>query len=170
MQNISIISALSVLFLIGMTFHVMAESDQYLQLKELYHEQRWNLEKEFKEKFQESSKKYQQEKQVVYHKIDSDHTLTSQQISQMLQNTFLDFVERQDDIKDEYTLQVDALNEKFAIKFEQFGEKMPLWVEKVRILWEQGKISDFEFANFLSFVINNDIIKLEQWIFSKYND
>ena len=147
----------------------MAESEEYLQLKELYHEQRWNLEKEFEEKYQESSKKYQQEKQAVYEKIDSDHTLTSQQISQMLQKTFSDFVERQEDIKTEYESRVKALNEKFAIKFEQFGEPMPLWVERVMEFWSKGQISDSEFTNFLSFVINNDIIKLEQWIFSKYN-
>ncbi len=149
----------------------MADSEEeYLQLKGIYNEQRWNLENEFKEKFKESSSKFQKEKQTVYDKQESDPTLTTQQINQMLQNVFSDFVERQENIKIEYESRVDALNQMFEIKFEQFGNKMPSWIENVMEMWNKGQISDLEFVNFLSFVINNDIIKLEQWIFSKYND
>lgn len=147
-----------------------ADSEKYLQIKEIYNEQRWDLEQEFKKKFTESSEKFQNDKQTVYDKLKSDPTLTTQQTTQMLQNAFSNFVERQEYIKEEYESRVDALNQRFEIKFEQFGEKMPSWVEKIMEMWSKGQISDSEFVNFLSFVINNDIIKLEHWIFSKYND
>ena len=151
--------------------YVMAESnEQYLELKKIYDEQRWNLEKEFKEKFNESSDQFKEQKQAIYEKSESDSTITSKQINQMLSDVFYEFVDRQDDIKTEYSSRVDALNEMFKVKFEQLGNEIPLWVEKVMELWHKGKISDVEFVNFLSFVINNDIIKLEQWIFSDYNN
>jgi hypothetical protein len=148
----------------------MSDSDeQYLQLKEIYDEQRWNLENEFKEKFQESRRYFDEQKQAIYDKNESDSPLTPEQTDQMLKDIFFEFIERQDDIKTEYTSRVDALHTMFKIKFEQLGNEMPLWVEKVMELWQKGKISDVEFVNFLSFVINNNIIKLEQWIFSEYN-
>ena len=149
----------------------MADSDeQYLELKEIYGEQRWNLEKEFKEKFNESSDHFKEQKQEIYDINESDSPLTLEQTNQMLQDIFFEFVERQEDIKTEYASRVDALNAMFKVKFEQLGNEMPLWVEKVMEFWHKGKISDVEFVNFLSFVINNDIIKLEQWIFSDYNN
>jgi len=151
--------------------HVIADSDeQYSELKKLYGEQRWNLEKEFKEKFSESSNQFKEQKQAIYDKNESNSPLTLEQTNQMLRDVFSEFVDRQEDIKTEYTLRVDALNEKFKIKFEQFGNEIPPWVEKVMELWYKGKISDVEFVDFLSFVINNNIIKLEQWIFSDYNE
>ncbi|MGY5149074.1 MAG: hypothetical protein ACW9W3_03340 [Candidatus Nitrosopumilus sp. bin_68KS] len=171
MQKIFSIFGFIIIFFIGMISYGMADSEEeYLQLKGIYNEQRWNLENEFKEKFKESSSKFQKEKQTVYDKQESDPTLTTQQINQMLQNVFSDFVERQENIKIEYESRVDALNQMFEIKFEQFGNKMSSWIENVMEMWNKGQISDLEFVNFLSFVINNDIIKLEQWIFSKYND
>jgi hypothetical protein len=151
--------------------HVMADSDeQYSELKKLYGEQRWNLEKEFKEKFNESSDQFKEQKQAIHDKNESDSPLTLEQTNQMLRDVFSEFVNRQEDIKTEYALRVKALNEKFKIKFEQFGNEMPFWVEKVMEFWSKGEISDVEFVNFISFVINNDIIKLEQWIFSDYNN
>jgi len=160
------------MILIGFTpLSVMADSDeQYLELKKIYDEQRWNLEKEFKEKFNESSIQFKEKKQLVYEKSKSDPSLTSEQINQMLRNAFYEFVDRQDDIKKEYASRVDSLNLMFKVKFDQFNIEMPLWVENVLELWRQGKISDVEFVNFLSFVINKDIINLEQWMFSDYND
>jgi len=159
------------IFFIEMISYVMADSDeQYLEIRKIYDEQRWNLEKEFKEKFNESSNQFEEQKQAIYEKSETDPSLTSEQINQMLRNVFYEFVDRQEDIKTEYALRVDALNEMFKIKFEQFGDKMPSWIEKVMELWQKGEISDVEFVDFLSFVINNDIIKLEQWIFSEYNN
>ena len=155
----------------GLMQHVIADSDeQYSELKKLYGEQRWNLEKEFKEKFNESSNQFKEQKQAIYDKNESNSPLTLEQTNQMLRDVFSEFVDRQEDIKTKYTLRVDALNEKFKIKFEQFGNEIPPWVEKVMELWYKGKISDVEFVDFLSFVINNNIIKLEQWIFSDYNE
>ncbi|WP_428324302.1 hypothetical protein [Nitrosopumilus sp.] len=170
MQKIFSIFLFIGIFFIQMVPEAVSESDEYLELQKIYNEQRWNLEKEFKVKFTDSSDKFQKDKQAVYDKQKSDPTLTTQQINQMLQNVFTGFVERQDDIKTEYETEVNALNQMFEIKFEQFGNSMPLWVEKVMELWSNGQISDSEFVNFLSYVINNDIIKLEQWVFSKYND
>ena len=169
-QKIFFVQLVAGIFIVGVIPYAIAESEEYLQLQELYNEQRWNLEQEFKEKFTNSSEKYQKEKQEVYKRQESDSTLTTQQIEEMLQNVFSDFVNRQEDIKIEYELRVDALNQMFKIKFEQFGEPIPSWIEKVMQFWSKGQISDSEFVNFLSFVINNDIIKLEQWIFLKYNN
>lgn len=166
----SLLFGLTGIFFIGLIPYGMSDSDeQYLQLKEIYDEQRWNLENEFKEKFQESRRYFDEQKQAIYDKNESDSPLTPEQIDQMLKDIFFEFIERQDDIKTEYTSRVDALHTMFKIKFEQLGNEMPLWVEKVMELWQKGKISDVEFVNFLSFVINNNIIKLEQWIFSEYN-
>ncbi|BDQ31080.1 hypothetical protein [Nitrosopumilus zosterae] len=170
MQNMHMLFGLTGIFFIGLIPYGMSDSDeQYLQLKEIYDEQRWNLEKEFEEKFQESRKYFDEQKQAIHDKNESDSPLTPEQTDQMLKDIFFEFIERQEEIKIEYTSRVDALNAMFKIKFEQFGNEMPLWVEKVMELWQKGKISDVEFVNFLSFVINNDIIKLEQWIFSEYN-
>jgi hypothetical protein len=166
----SLLFGLTGIFFIGLIPYGMSDSDeQYLQLKEIYDEQRWNLENEFKEKFEESRRYFDEQKQAIYDKNESDSPLTPEQIDQMLKDIFFEFIERQDDIKTEYTSRVDALHTMFKIKFEQLGNEMPLWVEKVMELWQKGKISDVEFVNFLSFVINNNIIKLEQWIFSEYN-
>jgi hypothetical protein len=161
----SLLFGLTGIFFIGLIPYGMSDSDeQYLQLKEIYDEQRWNLENEFKEKFQESRRYFDEQKQAIYDKNESDSPLTPEQTDQMLKDIFFEFIERQDDIKTEYTSRVDALHTMFKIKFEQLGNEMPLWVEKVMELWQKGKISDVEFVNFLSFVI-----KLEQWIFSEYN-
>lgn len=174
MQKISQIFGLILILFVGLISYGMAYSDEpnpeYLQLKEIYDQQRWNLEEEFEKKFKESSNHFHEQKQAIDAKRESDPTLTSEQINQMLTNEFYEFVERQENIKTEYSSRVDALNSMFKIKFEQFGNEMPLWVETVMELWQKGEISNVEFVNFLSFVINNDIINLEQWIFSKYNN
>lgn len=57
----------------------------------------------------------------------------------------------------------------FTKKFEQFENKIPLWVKRVIELWDEGKIPDIEFVNFLSFLINNDIITVNQLDFLKYD-
>ena len=173
MEKISLIFGLILILFAGLISYEMAYSDEhnpeYLQLKEIYDQQRWDLEEEFEKKFKESSNYFHEQKQAIYAKSESNPTLTSEQINQMLKNEFYKFVERQKNIKTEYSSRVDALNSMFKVKFEQFDNEMPLWVEKVMELWQKGKISDVEFVNFLSHVINNDIIKLEQWIFSKHS-
>lgn len=168
--NTFLIFGLTVTLFIGLISFVMADSDEeYLQLKRIYDEQRWNLEKEFKEKFKQSSIQFKEQKQEIYEKSESDSTLTVEQTNQMLRNAFYEFLDRQEEIKTEYTSKVDALNEMFTKKFEQFENKIPLWVKKVIELWDEGKISDIEFVNFLSFLINNDIITVNQLDFLKYD-
>lgn len=158
---------------VGLISYEIAYSDEqnpeYLQIKEIYDQQRWDLEEEFEKKFRESSNHFHEERQAIYAKNEADPMLTSEQIDQMLKNRFAEFAERQESIRTEYSSRVDALNSMFKVKFEQVGNEMPPWVEKVMGLWQEGEISDVEFVNFLSFAINNDIIKLEQWIFSEYS-
>ena len=141
---------------------------QYLQLKEVYDEQRWKLEKEFKEKFRESNNYFNEQKRTIYEKSASDPTLSSEQINQMLRDVFYEFVERQDDIKTEYMSRVDSLDAMFAVKFEQY-DSTPPWIKKVIELWHDGKISNKEIENCLEFLINNGIIKAEQITFTKYS-
>ena len=168
MKSIIFLFVSSCLISFGMVY--ADESSEYQQLKETYNEQRFDLEEEFEDKFRESSSLFQEQKQLINEKIKSDPTLTSEKINQMFKNAFNEFEERQEDIREEYSSRVDDLNSMFKVKFEQSVGKMPEWVEKVMELWQNGRISDAEFVNFLSFVINKDIIKLDQWIFSKYNN
>ena len=150
-------------------FVYSAEPNQdYLQLKIIYNEQRWELEEDFEDKFRESKKIFDDQKQEILLKNETDPSLTTEQINQMLQTAFSEYTERQEDIRAEYDDRVDALNMMFKVKFEKLGSEMPLWVEFVMELWQNGNLSDSEFVNFLSFVINNNIIQLEHWIFSKY--
>ena len=169
MQNRWTVFGLVAIFLIGGISHGMADSDeQYLELKKIYDEQRWELEKEFKEKFRESSDTFQQDKQDIFDNSDSDPTLTEEQISQMLREVFSKFVDRQEDIKEEYASRVNALNEMFAKKFQEF-DTIPIWVKKVIKFWNEGRISDSEYVNYLSYLINNGIIKSEQLMFVDYD-
>ena len=170
--KISSLVGLATIFSIGLSPFVMGEYNenelQYLQLKEIYDEQRWKLEKEFKEKFTESSNYFNEQKQAIYEKSAADPTLSSEKINQMLRNAFYEFVERQDDIKTEYISRVDSLDAMFAVKFEQY-DTTPPWIKKVIELWHDGKISNNEIENCLAFLINKGIIKAEQISFTKYS-
>ena len=148
------------------TAYTDEQDPEYLQLKETYDQQRWNLEEEFEEKFKESSNRFHEQKKAIHARSESDPALTAEQINRMLEDGLSEFVERQEVIRAEHSSRVDALNSMFKVKFEQLGDEMPPWVERVMGLWKKGEISDAEFANFLSFVIDKDIIKLEQWMFS----
>jgi len=151
------------IFFIGMISNAIADSDeQYLEIKEIYDDQRWDLEKEFKEKFKASSNYFKEQKQAIYEKSESDPTLTAEQVNQMLRDVFYEFVDRQEDIKTEYKSKVDALNAMFEKKFVEFDDGIPLWIKKVTELWNEGKISDAEYVNFWSFLLSNGIIVDEQ--------
>ena len=163
MQKTSLMFGLIVIFFIGMISIVTADSDeQYLEIKKIYDDQRWDLEKEFKEKFKESSNFFKDQKQAIYEKSKSDPTLTAEQINQMLRDVFYEFVDRQEEIKTEYKSKVDALDAMFEKKFEEFDDGIPLWIKKVTELRNEGKISDSEYVNFLSFLLSNGIIVDEQ--------
>lgn len=167
MQKILLLLGLTTIILSSFLPDISAESHEYSELKKVYDDQRWNLEKEFKEKFKESSDTYQIKKQDIYEKSQSG-SITAEQTGQMLKDAFSEFVERQEGIKEEYSKRVNALNEMFAKKFAEF-ERIPIWVKKVMTLWNEGKISDAEYANFLSFLINHKIIESEDLMFADYN-
>ena len=127
MQKIVWMFGLAFTFFIGMISIAIDYSDeQYLELKEIYGEHRWNLEKEFKEKFKSSSNYFKEQKQAIYEKSKSDPTSTVEQINQMLRDVFCQFVDRQEDIKTEYKSKVDALNAMFEKKFDEFDDRIPL--------------------------------------------
>lgn len=174
MQGIPQMFGLYAIFFIALIPYIMAESDEhYLQILELYDEQRQDLEDEFFIKFKESSSLYKEEKQAISEKSESDPALTHEQINQMLTNSFNEFVKRHEGIKKEYDSRVDALDAMFGKKIVQFDNKtiqndIPSWVNDVVTFWDEGKISDIEYVNYLSFLVDNGVIKSEQLIFFNY--
>lgn len=126
-KTLPILSLFAIMF-VGLVAPAMAENDEYWEstyheLEEEYDEQRWNLEEEFEEKYEELSRYYEEEKMAIYDKIDSDPSLSDDDIDKMFKDLFNEFEEKQEDLDEIFEKELYDLNRMYDEKFRQLDKE-----------------------------------------------
>ena len=97
--------------------------DKYDALHYEYGEQRWNIEEEFDEKFEELSKYYEDQKLAIYEKIELDPSLSDEEIDKMFIDLFNEFEQKEYDLKEDFEMALKELDMMFDDKFEEIDRE-----------------------------------------------